>query len=144
MTKKIYTDEELRQRNNDASKRYRNRNKEKRIETTKKYRDKNKEKIRESCRNYMRTHKDSSIRARLKTYGLTPEQYNEIFIIQKGCCSICGRHQSEFRKALAVDHDHETGKIRGLLCSNCNAMLGYANDNQQVLLKAVEYLKEKS
>ena len=49
-------------------------------------------------------------------YGLTLQDYNQMFDRQKGCCDICRRHQSEFSKALAVDHNHETGKVRGLLC----------------------------
>ena len=57
-------------------------------------------------------------------YGITLTEYNAIFEKQKGCCKICDRHQSELNIALAVDHNHKTGKIRGLLCSLCNASLG--------------------
>lgn len=77
-----------------------------------------------------------------KKYGTTIEEYNILFELQKGCCVICGRHQSEFKRALAVDHNHTTGKPRGLLCQNCNLMIGYALDSTEVLEKAVEYLKE--
>lgn len=51
--------------------------------------------------------------------------YDEKFADQQGRCGICGRHQSEFEKALSIDHNHKTGKIRGLLCSQCNLALGY-------------------
>jgi DNA-directed RNA polymerase subunit RPC12/RpoP len=58
---------------------------------------------------------------RLKTrYGLTKEQYNELFEKQKGCCALCGKHQSELKMRLAVDHCHQTSEIRSLLCSYCN------------------------
>jgi hypothetical protein len=51
-------------------------------------------------------------------------EYNEKFITQSGCCEICGKHQSEFKEALAWDHNHETGKARGILCFICNWQLG--------------------
>ena len=52
----------------------------------------------------------------LKKYGLTLRQYDDMFEEQHGCCVICGRHQSEFKQKLAVDHNHTTGKVRALLC----------------------------
>jgi hypothetical protein len=48
-----------------------------------------------------------------------------MFEDQKGCCGICKRHQSEFKKRLGVDHNHSTGKIRKLLCDRCNLGLGF-------------------
>ena len=76
-----------------------------------------------------------------KTFGITLEEYNEMFTKQNGCCSICGRHQSEFNKALSVDHNHETGEIRGLLCSKCNFGIGNFNDSIELIEKALLYLK---
>jgi hypothetical protein len=73
-------------------------------------------------------------------YGITIEQYNEIFDKQGGKCSICGRHQSDLRRRLCVDHNHATGKIRGLLCNKCNFILGYANDDVVILSKAIDYI----
>jgi len=58
-------------------------------------------------------------------YGITTEQWQAMFDAQNGCCKICGRHQSLFKKALHVDHNHDTGEVRGLLCSKCNAVLGW-------------------
>ncbi len=58
-------------------------------------------------------------------YGITLEEYNKLLASQENCCIICGRHSSEFKKELALDHDHETGKIRGFLCFPCNAKLGW-------------------
>ena len=76
----------------------------------------------------------------LKKYGITPEQYNKLFIKQKGCCVICGVHQSECSRAFSIDHDHENGTIRGLLCMSCNLLLGHAKDNINILKKATDYL----
>lgn len=61
-------------------------------------------------------------------FDLTPEQYQILYEEQKGCCAICGKHQSKLTKLkqnLCVDHDHKTGIIRGLLCIRCNTGLGY-------------------
>jgi len=72
---------------------------------------------------------------------LSIEEYNNLFTLQNGECAICNKHQVEFKKALAIDHDHKTGKIRGLLCFKCNVMIGLAKDNIQILENAINYLK---
>lgn len=73
-------------------------------------------------------------------YGITLEEYNRMFADQKGKCAICGKHQSELEKSLAVDHNHETGEIRGLLCTHCNVFLGHINDDYMFLNTAIKYL----
>ena len=73
--------------------------------------------------------------------GITIDDYNKMFEQQSECCAICHRHQSEFKRSLFVDHNHETGKIRGLLCFDCNLVLGRAKDSIKILESAVEYLK---
>jgi len=89
--------------------------------------------------------KKNSRNAMLKSlYGLSELDYNILFNKQKGKCAICDKHQSEFKKPLCVDHNHETSKIRGLLCHNCNVSLGLLKDNIDVLEKAIEYLKQHS
>ena len=75
------------------------------------------------------------------TYGITLEDDNKMFNEQNGCCAICGRHQSEFKITFAVDHNHETGKIRSLLCIFCNHLLGNAYDDVEILQNAIEYLR---
>jgi len=75
-------------------------------------------------------------------YGMTLEQYNKIFDKQNGCCSICGKHQSECNKALSVDHNHSSNQVRGLLCNYCNRGIGIFNENIQSLNSAIEYLKK--
>jgi hypothetical protein len=76
-----------------------------------------------------------------RNYGISLDEYNEILNKQKGCCKICDKHYSTFKKALAVDHDHSTGKIRGLLCNHCNRGLGYFFDNLKLLENAINYLQ---
>jgi hypothetical protein len=55
--------------------------------------------------------------------GMSVEQFDEMYIKQKGCCAICGKHQSLFKRRLDIDHCHKTGKVRGLLCATCNAQV---------------------
>lgn len=76
-----------------------------------------------------------------KKYGITLEDYTIMLTAQNGVCKICGKVNSG-GQMLAVDHDHMTGKIRGLLCSNCNSVLGYSKDDISILTKAINYLKE--
>lgn len=78
---------------------------------------------------------------RLKHYfGLTVERYEEMLNEQNGLCKICQRPPTGKRSRLSVDHCHETGVIRGLLCSLCNSGLGFFQDNPERLLVASEYL----
>lgn len=75
-----------------------------------------------------------------KNYGISLEVYNKMFEDQKGCCAICGKHQSEFKHALHVDHNHETGEVRKLLCVNCNTIVGKCKENPEILRRAMNYL----
>jgi len=59
-------------------------------------------------------------------------------------CMICGITESELGRKLDVDHCHETGKVRGVLCNSCNSVLGHARDNVEILQAAINYLKEYS
>jgi len=79
---------------------------------------------------------------RKRLYGVTPEIYERMLAKQNGKCAICGTTSPGKNKSFSVDHCHSTGLVRGLLCSNCNALLGYAKDKQSVLLAAVTYLEE--
>lgn len=64
--------------------------------------------------------------------------YDRLFDSQKGNCKLCGKHQFEFKISLAVDHDHETGFVRGLLCNNCN--LSLARLDKLNMDKVIKYL----
>lgn len=77
-----------------------------------------------------------------RNYGITVEQYQAMFEAQQGKCAICGNHQSECKRRLAVDHDHDTGTIRALLCDNCNPGIGYFKHSVERLELAIRYLKK--
>ena len=84
----------------------------------------------------------SSANTKLKRrFGIDLDAYNEMLQEQGGQCLICGATESHGGHRLAVDHDHETGKIRGLLCKSCNVGLGNFYDNIEFLDKAIAYLK---
>jgi len=76
----------------------------------------------------------------LKTHGLSPDEHDRLFIKQDGRCAICGIDVCEMTKPLYIDHDHDTGKIRGLLCHYCNTMIGMSRDDPEVLVSAISYL----
>jgi len=75
-------------------------------------------------------------------YGITINQYNQLFLNQNGCCKICNKHQAEFKQKLSVDHCHKTGRVRGLLCRHCNFGLGFAKDDISILENMIKYLKQ--
>lgn len=78
-----------------------------------------------------------------KNYGITPEDYYDMLDEQEGKCKICSTHIDDIDKhVLYVDHDHNTGNVRGLLCQQCNTGLGMFRDRQDLLLKAKEYLDD--
>ena len=77
-------------------------------------------------------------------YGISIAEYDALFSSQNGNCKICGRSQKDQKRKLAVDHDHKTGKVRGLLCDKCNKGLGQFEDNIELFQKAIEYLKKTS
>lgn len=76
----------------------------------------------------------------LKKRGLQKEDYKKMIIQQKYRCLICGISEVDYGKRFSIDHNHKTNKIRGLLCSNCNSVLGYAKDNPLVLINAAKFL----
>ena len=100
-----------------------------------KYRNENKEKFAEVNR-----------KKQLKwRYGITLEEYEEILNKQGGCCAICktrenGVHGKRRSWNWSVDHCHETGKVRGLLCNQCNRGIGMLGDSKESLQKALDYL----
>ncbi len=78
----------------------------------------------------------------LKKYGITIDQYEDLLIKQNGVCAIC--HQTcKTGTRLAVDHNHITGKIRGLLCTNCNRGIGMFQENILILKSAIQYLNKE-
>ena len=78
-----------------------------------------------------------------KYYGISVELYERLILEQNNLCKICKKPNSNGRD-LSIDHCHITGKVRGLLCNNCNVALGLLKENILVLEEAIRYLKNKS
>jgi len=89
-----------------------------------------------------------------RRFGITLEQYNAMLADQGGVCAICGElptsvrnrrkgKQRTFIARLVVDHDHATGKVRGLLCSSCNTGIGNLKDEAATVRAALDYLERK-
>jgi Recombination endonuclease VII len=79
-------------------------------------------------------------KAILDRHGLTKSEKEAMLIAQSYRCAICDCHQSEIKHILSVDHCHKTGKIRGLLCPECNLGIGKFQDNVKFLKAAAQYL----
>lgn len=76
-----------------------------------------------------------------RVYGLTPEQYQELYDKQQGKCPICLRHQDEFPQRLSVDHNHKTNEVRGLLCRYCNHRVVGRHTDPDLLRRVADYLE---
>jgi hypothetical protein len=77
-----------------------------------------------------------------RKYGITLEEFNALSEEQGHLCAICGKSNTLHGK-LVVDHNHNTGEVRGLICSPCNSALGHAQDSVNVLEKMIDYLNER-
>ncbi len=75
-----------------------------------------------------------------QNYGLTVEAFEQMYLDQRGRCAICSKRM--YARDCHVDHDHETGKVRKLLCHTCNIGLGMFKDNIALLARAIVYLEE--
>lgn len=76
-----------------------------------------------------------------RRYGLTQAAYDALLVSQNNACAICGTMKPGGRGVFQVDHDHASGRIRGLLCYQCNAALGYAHDDPGVLESLASYVR---
>jgi hypothetical protein len=84
--------------------------------------------------------KQAKLSSQLKhRYGITLGDYNSLLSKQENRCAIC---DNKFLYSLFVDHDHETGGVRGLLCRQCNTLLGLAKDSSWLLTEAILYLSK--
>ncbi len=93
-------------------------------------------------------HRQSDRRCFMKRrYGISLESYEEMFRAQDGRCAACKQRETAKQKGrimlLGVDHDHTTGKIRGLLCNRCNRVLGLFRDNPDVIKRALDYVRSR-
>jgi len=77
-------------------------------------------------------------------YGITVQEYTDLMDQQKGCCDICGSSliDPDSNRICATDHCHTTGKVRSLLCHNCNILIGACKENEGNLLEAILYLRK--
>lgn len=103
------------------------------------YRKRNSNRLKDYDRNRFEGHRKRA--HQLQPYTLTPEEYEIKLEEQKHSCAICGIHQSKLRVALCVDHNHENGENRGLLCDSCNRGIGLLKDSAEILDKAASYLR---
>jgi len=80
-----------------------------------------------------------------RLYGLSEDSYRDLIESQRNCCGICGKFftMEGQKDSPNIDHNHSTGEVRGLLCSNCNVMLGYAQDSSEILMRGATYLMSK-
>lgn len=130
-------------------------NKKKTSEWGKKYRSDpiRKKKLNEKCKQYYKENreeirkysKNPGIKNSILKYkfGITLEQYEQMLTEQNKKCKICLNAFTE-TKYIHVDHCHTTGKVRGLLCPQCNMALGLLKDNECSLLRAIKYLKDST
>lgn len=88
--------------------------------------------------NYRLEHRNRLLKNR---FGISSEDYDVMFLNQRGLCKICGTHQSEVTRRFAVDHNHLTGEVRGLLCVPCNTAIGALRDSPELLEVAALYLR---
>lgn len=126
---------------------YRKRHPDRSRESSKRWASKNPDRVREFSRKaaskYYHNDPQRSNRATVRSkrklrYGVTEQDFESMKIRQGNKCTICFL---EFIKTPNIDHNHTTGKVRDLLCGSCNLLLGHAQENIQILLSAIEYLK---
>lgn len=105
---------------------------------------------RQGSKNWYHNNPDEAKNRNLKKYGITFDDYNQLREKQNYCCAICGKNEADvpqgrakrIQTSLAVDHSHETGKVRGLLCIGCNTILGKCYEDVFILNKAIKYLED--
>jgi len=140
---------------NKKSKKYNKENRERRNFLAKKNRDKNIEKVREQRRSWANKNKDRikyySIKYKdkkrnyilMRNYNITLEDYNRMYVFQGGKCAICRNREDRYRKTrLSVDHCHDNGIVRGLLCIRCNTWLGRYED-KKFLKRVIDYINKR-
>jgi hypothetical protein len=76
-----------------------------------------------------------------RQYGISVAEFNSLLELQNHSCAICNKHITAIRRRMNIDHDHETNKVRGILCTGCNTGLGHLGDNVEGLKKAIAYLE---
>ncbi len=118
----------------------------------KQWRDKNFDAVKvynaEYMKGYAKTeaYTASRTKRRFKTYNITALEFNSMWEGQNGCCAICQvklEPRGRSKNSAAIDHNHKTREVRGILCRGCNHGIGHLGDNPETLIAAAEYLKKK-
>ncbi len=100
----------------------------------------NQERVKEKSRKHRAENKEKiRFQSIERKYGMSKPSYLRMLKAQGGCCAICGGEPGGRYNIFNVDHDHNTGEIRGLLCNNCNLLIGLAKDNPDILQCAAVY-----
>ena len=111
---------------------------------TKKFKENNPQKYKKCQKDYVDNNREKLLtywkKYNLKKYNLSLEDYNNLLEKQNYVCAIC-KNKCSTGRSLAIDHDHNTGKVRGLLCGRCNRGLGLFEDEINILESALNYLK---
>lgn len=117
---------------------------EKAREASRLWRLDNLERSRQNSRSYQQRHPNKQKEWQLKKYNLTLIEWDEIYNKQFGGCAICGNKDEtkNHYACLSVDHNHKTGKVRGLLCFNCNTAIGKLQENAELFDRAKKYLEQ--
>jgi len=114
-------------------------NREKAIADVKRWQQDNKERLNEYRREYRENRRPEAREGHLRrTFGIRQSDYDALLARQNGGCAICGKKPGKI--SLHVDHDHETGEIRGLLCVGCNNAIGQLHDDPELLIRATDYV----
>jgi len=99
-----------------------------------------------SCRSQYykdwRDKKGGNLYDRTIRYGMSPEEYEELLEEQLNCCACCGSSNPKRKSGFVIDHDHNTGLVRGLLCHNCNIGIGQLGDSISGVTNALNYLRK--
>ena len=139
--KEYRNSEPVKERKKSYNQEYRQNNLERERERDRRRYQENREKERERAKEYReRNYEKIEARRILRLYGVTENEYKKLIELQGSVCAICGLPPSS-KKRLHIDHRHTDGVVRGLLCNNCNIILGHAKDSIVTLESAISYLK---
>jgi hypothetical protein len=129
----------------ERGRRYHAANKDKIREARKTYRKNDPERFRKYNRDWAKANPDKILEKWLiRKYGISLSEYKALLKNQNGRCAICETRECATGNRMAVDHDHVTGAVRGILCKACNTGIGGLRDDPKLLLKAINYLKPHS
>ena len=124
-------------------------NPERAAQLQREYRERHKDRLNANRKAYYEANKTraqaQTRAAKMRSYGITPEMFEEMLVSQNGVCAICGTDKPSKRdNTFRIDHCHATGRVRGLLGMSCNSALGMFRDSIPALQKAIEYLTRSS